>query len=105
MDKKYRILPTFVMTRMADEAVIAPICESTVEMGKLLSLNPTGADIMDGLRNGQSVSDIVRHILDTYDDSEAQKVEQDVEDFIREMMKRGYVEEVEGDDGPPVDAQ
>lgn len=105
MEKKYRILPTFVMTRMADEAVIAPICDSTVEMGKLLSLNPTGADIMDGLRNGRSVGDIVRHILDTYDDSEAQKVEQDVEEFIREMVKRGYVEEVKGDDGPPADAQ
>ncbi len=105
MDKKYRILPTFVMTRMADEAVIAPICDSTVEMGKLLSLNQTGADIMDGLRRGQSVGDIVRHILDTYDDSEAQKVEQDVEEFIREMVKRGYVEEVNGDDGPPAHAQ
>lgn len=100
-NKRYRIRPTFVMTRMAEEAVIAPICDSTVEMGKLLSLNRTGADIMDGLREGLDTDDIVRHILDTYDDSDAPSVEKDVEDFIREMERRGYVEEVSGDDTPP----
>lgn len=79
---------------------MAPICDSTVEMGKLLSLNPTGADIMDGLRKGLSAGDIARHILDTYDGCDATVVERDVDDFIREMERRGFVEEVKDNDAP-----
>lgn len=80
------------MTRVGGEAVVAPICDSTADMGKLKALNATGADIMECVQRGLSVRQIVDRLVSDYGADDRGQVEKDVEEFIGQMVDAGYVE-------------
>lgn len=80
------------MTRIGGEAVVAPICDSTADMGKLKALNATGADILECVQKGLTVRQIVDRLMTDYDTDDRGKVEKDVAEFIGQMVDAGYVE-------------
>lgn len=91
-EKSYRLRAKFVMTRIGGEAVVAPICDSTADMGKLKALNPTGADILECVQRGMDIEKIVDRLMADYGMGDRGLVEKDVTEFIGQMVAAGYVE-------------
>lgn len=90
-DKKIALTDNFVMSHVGAETVIAPISGSTADMGKLTAINPTGADILEGLREGLGFDGVVNKIMMLYGVTDRQIVEQDATAFINKMIKAGVV--------------
>lgn len=80
------------MTRIGGEAVVAPICDSTADMGKLKALNSTGADILECVQRGMDAKAIVNRLMADYGTEDRTQVEKDVAEFIGQMVDAGYVE-------------
>lgn len=80
------------MTRIGGEAVVAPICDSTADMGKLKALNATGADILECVQRGLTMGQIVDRLMADYGAGDRNQVEKDVAEFIGQMVDAGYVE-------------
>lgn len=79
------------MSHVGAETVLAPVSDSTADMGQLVTINPTGADILDGIREGRDFGGIVNKIMMLYEVADRQSVEGDVAKFINRMTERGVV--------------
>ncbi len=90
-DKKIALTDKFVMSHVGAETVIAPIASSTADLGKLTAINPTGADILEGIREGHDFDGIVNKIMMLYGMTDRQLVEQDTTTFINKMIEAGVV--------------
>lgn len=83
------------MTRLGGEAVVAPICDSTVDMGQIMSLNATGADVLEGIENGLAEEDIVAKMVKRNPETPEDVVRNGVKSFIDQMVEMGLVEKIE----------
>ncbi len=90
-NKKIELTDNFVMSHVGAETVIAPISGSTADLGKLTAINPTGADILEGIREGLGFDGVVNKIMMLYGVADRQIVEQDATAFINKMLKAGVV--------------
>ena len=88
---RFGLTDRFVMSHVGAETVLAPVSDSTADMGQLVTINPTGADILDGIREGLDFGGIVNKIMMLYEVSDRQSVEGDVAKFINRMTERGVV--------------
>lgn len=89
---RFRLTDRFVTSRVGAETVIVPIVDSTAQMGKLVSLNPTSADILEGVREGLGIDGIVDKIMMLYQVTDRETVAADVEKFLDAMMQKGVIE-------------
>lgn len=95
MSCAYKLCPRFVMTRLGGEAVVAPICDSTVDMGQIMSLNATGADVLEGIENGLAEEEIVAKMTKRNPETPEDVVRNGVKSFIDQMVEMGLVEKIE----------
>lgn len=91
----YKLCPRFVMTRLGGEAVVAPICDSTVDMGQIMSLNSTGADVLEGIEKGLSEEEIVAKMAKRSPETSVDVVRDGVKGFIDQMVEMGLIEKIE----------
>lgn len=82
------------MTRLGGEAVVAPICDSTVDMGQIMSLNATGADVLEGIENGLCEEEIVAKMTKRNPETPEDVVRNGVKGFIDQMVEMGLVEKI-----------
>ena len=88
----HRLNSKYVMTRVGGEAVVAPICDSTADMGQIMSINATGAKILDCLKQGMTDSQTADYMVKQYPDAKPEIVRTGVSRFIDEMLDKGILE-------------
>ena len=58
-------------------------------------INPIGLDIWKSIeRNPRTLSEVISHIVDIYENVPAENVEEDVEGFIMNLHSKGFIGEV-----------
>ncbi len=87
----FKLTPNIVVTQVADEAIVAPVSESIAQMDRLISLNRTGADIVEGVRQGKSVGQIVDQLTEAYEVDNRDEVLADVRKFLATLEEKGLV--------------
>ena len=90
--KVHRLNAKYVMTKVGGEAVVAPICDSTVDMGQIMSVNATGARILDCLKEGMTDIQVAESFIRQYPNAKPEIVRESVGRFIDEMVDKGILE-------------
>ena len=92
---KFRMTDRYVMAHVGNEVVLAPVSASTADMGKITSVNSTGAEILDMLMAGHDFSGTVAKLAEQYGDENREAVERDAKAFIGKMLSQGVIEGAE----------
>ena len=79
------------LKEIAGEYIVIPLGSLSEEMNVTITLNETGKDIWKSLEGNKSKEEIVKLILEKYDVSE-EKAQQDVQNFINQMIEKGFIE-------------
>ncbi len=79
------------LKEIAGEYIVIPLGSLSEEMNVTITLNETGKDIWKFLEENKSEEEIVKLILEKYDVSE-EKAQQDVQNFINQMIEKGFIE-------------
>ena len=81
----------FVLRQIADQWIVLPLGEKTVDFSAMLTLNETGAMLWQKLEQGAEKSDLVAALLDEYDVT-AEIAQADVEEFLQKLENAGCIE-------------
>ena len=81
--------PQFILRTIADEAILISIQDISAPK-KLLMLNELGSDIYSLLQEGKSEQDIHEILLQQYD-VEASVLENDIQEFLSELIRHGVL--------------
>ncbi len=95
---KHRLAPRYIMTRVGGEAVVAPVCDSTADMGQIMSLNATGADILEAIQKGLSQQEVVNQMVASNPNTDKDVISESVAKFISQMIDMGLIELSPDDD-------
>ena len=79
------------LKEIAGEYIVIPLGSLSEEMNVTITLNETGKDIWKSLEKNKNKEEIVKLILEKYDVSE-EKAQQDVQNFINQMIEKGFIE-------------
>lgn len=85
-----RIKNGFVLREVAGQIVVIATGEASKTFHGMIKLNATGKEIWQGLQNGLSEAEIVTCLQEKYDTESAQ-VEQDVKEFLTQMMEMEFL--------------
>lgn len=81
----------FIYRLIAGQHVVVPVGASIVDFNGIITLNETAAFLWNVLREGKEKGDLVAALVNEYDVTEEQAVE-DVEEFIRYLEEHKVVE-------------
>lgn len=87
--QKFRLSDGFAISHIGEEIIIVPISSSTADMGRLTTLNGTGACILNSLTQGRDIGGAVDDIMERYAVADRRTVENDVRSFIAKMVSCG----------------
>lgn len=91
---KFRQTDKFVMAHVGGEIVLAPISASTADMGKVTSVNSTGASILDSLMAGNDISATVDALVERFGEENRDALNRDVRNFASKMLIQGVIQKV-----------
>lgn len=90
---KFRLTDKFVMAHVGADIVLAPISASTADMGRVTSVNSTGAHILDSLVAGCDFGATVDALVERYGEENRAAVERDARAFVGKMLTEGVIEQ------------
>ncbi|SKC24015.1 Coenzyme PQQ synthesis protein D (PqqD) [Alkalitalea saponilacus] len=94
MDAVYRIKSdNFVTRKVGDEMVLVPLVRSVADMTRVITLNETGATILE-LLDGETTLNMVATKLFEAFDVEMTVLQRDLESFMTEAIEKDIIEDV-----------
>ena len=82
---------TFIFKEIGEEGMLIPIVGGNANASKIFDLNETGTFIIKKLMDDFEIDEIIDAMLDEYD-VDRKTLESDVNEFIKELKKRGFYE-------------
>lgn len=82
---------TFIFKEIGEEGMLIPIVGGNANASKIFNLNETGTFIIKKLMDDFEIDEIIDAMLDEYD-VDRKTLESDVNEFIKELKKRGFYE-------------
>ena len=82
---------TFIFKEIGEEGMLIPIVGGNVNASKIFNLNETGTYIIKKLMDDVEIEDIIKAMLDEYQ-VDRKTFEEDLNEFIKELKKRGFYE-------------
>ena len=82
---------TFIFKEIGEEGMLIPIVGGNANASKIFNLNETGTFIIKKLMDDFEIDGIIDSMLDEYD-VDRKTLESDVNEFIKELKKRGFYE-------------
>lgn len=76
----------FALRRIADDILLVPIEQTTLDFDGMLTLNEVGAEIWQMLPEVSSEEEVVHRIQKCYD-APAEEIREDVADFFRQLRR------------------
>ncbi len=61
------------------------------DTGNLKYMNRTGRDIYLSLGNQCDINGLTNHLLELFPEVERQRIEKDIEDFLKELEENGFI--------------
>jgi hypothetical protein len=81
---------SFVTRKVDDELVLVPLVNSVADMTRVLTLNNTGAAILEAMNGQNTVREIISQLLEIYD-VQRDKLQEDVKTFIDDAILKGII--------------
>lgn len=82
-----------VVRKVGNEMVIVPLVNSVADMTKVLTLNETGAAIIEALDGQRTISQVEEQLISVFD-VESDILAADLQNFILDALAKGIIEEV-----------
>lgn len=82
---------TFIFKEIGEEGMLIPIVGGNANASKIFNLNETGTFIIKKLMDDFEIDEIIDAMLDEYD-VDRKTLESDMNEFIKELKKRGFYE-------------
>ncbi len=93
-DSIFKVCSERVVTRrVGNEMVIVPLVNSVADMTKVLTLNETGAAIIEALDGQRTISQVEAQLISVFD-VESDILAADLQNFILDALAKGIIEEV-----------
>lgn len=93
-DSIFKVCSERVVTRrVGNEMVIVPLVNSVADMTKVLTLNETGAAIIEALDGQRTISQVEAQLISAFD-VESDILAADLQNFILDALAKGIIEEV-----------
>lgn len=86
-----KIKEGFILRNVADNYVVVPIGEATVDFNGMMSLNETGAFLFGKLIEGIEKDELVEELMEEYD-VDQERAEKDVTAFIEKVENEDLFE-------------
>ena len=86
-----KIKKNFVLRKIAENWMVLPLAEETVNFSDMLTVNDSGAMLWKRLEDGCDKETLVQVLLDEYEVSR-EEAEADVEGFLEKLVQTGCVE-------------
>ena len=86
--------PDFIFRKVVEEMILVPIVQDVANMDFVFALNDVGATIWQQLETPQTHENLTQAVLTEYD-AEPDVINKDLENFLREMLEIGAINEVE----------
>ncbi len=82
-----------VVRKVGNEMVIVPLVNSVADMTRVLTLNETGAAIIEALDGQRTISQVEAQLISVFD-VESDILAADLQNFILDALAKGIIEEV-----------
>jgi sulfur transfer complex TusBCD TusB component (DsrH family) len=82
-----------VVRKVGNEMVIVPLVNSVADMTRVLTLNETGAAIIEALDGQRTISQVEEQLISVFD-VESDILAADLQNFINDALSKGIIEEV-----------
>lgn len=82
-----------VVRKVGNEMVIVPLVNSVADMTRVLTLNETGAAIIEALDGQHTISQVEVQLISVFD-VESDILAADLQNFILDALAKGIIEEV-----------
>ena len=82
-----------VVRKVGNEMVIVPLVNSVADMTRVLTLNETGAAIIEALDGQRTISQVEAQLISVFD-VESDILAADLQSFILDALAKGIIEEV-----------
>ncbi len=82
-----------VVRKVGNEMVIVPLVNSVADMTKVLTLNETGAAIIEALDGQRTISQVEEQLISVFD-VQSDILAADLQNFILDALAKGIIEEV-----------
>jgi sulfur transfer complex TusBCD TusB component (DsrH family) len=82
-----------VVRKVGNEMVIVPLVNSVADMTRVLTLNETGAAIIEALDGQRTISQVEEQLISVFD-VESDILAADLQNFILDALAKGIIEEV-----------
>ena len=86
-----KLKENFILKKIADNYVVFPVGESTVDFHGMLALNETGALLWENLEKGMDRQQLCDELCNEYDVS-PEIAATDIDDFIKKLANAGCIE-------------
>ncbi len=93
-DSIFKVCSERVVTRrVGNEMVIVPLVNSVADMTRVLTLNETGAAIIEALDGQRTISQVEAQLISVFD-VQSDILAADLQNFILDALAKGIIEEV-----------
>lgn len=93
-DSIFKVCSERVVTRrVGNEMVIVPLVNSVADMTKVLTLNETGAAIIEALDGQHTINQVEEQLISVFD-VQSDILAADLQNFINDALSKGIIEEV-----------
>lgn len=82
-----------VVRKVGNEMVIVPLVNSVADMTRVLTLNETGAAIIEALDGQRTISQVEEQLISVFD-VQSDILAADLQNFILDAIAKGIIEEV-----------
>lgn len=82
-----------VVRKVGNEMVIVPLVNSVADMTRVLTLNETGAAIIEALDGQHTINQVEAQLISVFD-VESDILAADLQNFILDALAKGIIEEV-----------
>lgn len=82
-----------VVRKVGNEMVIVPLVNSVADMTRVLTLNETGAAVIEALDGQRTISQVEAQLISVFD-VESDILAADLQNFILDALAKGIIEEV-----------
>ncbi|URW80058.1 PqqD family protein [Xiashengella succiniciproducens] len=82
-----------VVRKVGNEMVIVPLVNSVADMTRVLTLNETGAAIIEALDGQRTISQVEAQLISVFD-VQSDILAADLQNFILDALAKGIIEEV-----------
>ena len=86
-----KIKGEFILREIAGDTILVPVGQTAMEFNGMITLEPVGAMIWKDIQAGKNKSEILDHILNTFE-VESQVAEKDLEEFLLQLRQNGFLE-------------